>query len=217
MRSLSNIGILITLIALTGFGCAKNEASPAPDTTDDAENFVLLENGAYQANTEESVITWSGKKAIMPAHTGKVSINFADLMIEEYQPVAGSVVINMQSITSDEELVLLEEHLKNDDFFAVETYPTATFTVTNLGTISPPTSNYVATGIMKIRDIEKEISFPIKITQEEDGNIRVTGIIIIDRTDFDIRYNSSSFFENLGDALIENNFTLTLDLLFEKM
>lgn len=217
MRSLFACTVIAASLAVVGLGCTNKEEPITLDVVGETISIATLEDGAYHANKEASTIAWSGKKTAMAPHTGKVSLDFADLMIEKNQPAGGSITINMQSITTDENIVLLEEHLKNDDFFAVQTYPISTFTITSITPTSlEPTRNYLATGTMKIRDIEKELSFPINIEQVET-DIHITGTIVIDRTDFDIRYNSSSFFENLGDKLIENNFTLTLDLIFNKM
>ena len=69
------------------------------------------------------------------------------------------------------------------------------------------------TGTMLIKGIENEISFPVQFTKTDDG-VRVKGTMTLDRTLWDVRFGSDKFFDNLGDGLIEDEFTLTFDMLF---
>jgi polyisoprenoid-binding protein YceI len=101
----------------------------------------------------------------------------------------------------------LQTHLKNEDFFDVEKYPKAIFTLEKV-------LKNQAIGILKIKDVQKRITFPIIIEQSKD-EINIKSTIIIDRTEFGIKYNSTNFFQNLGDYAIKDNFELKIDLLVE--
>jgi hypothetical protein len=50
----------------------------------------------------------------------------------------------------------------------------------------------------------------------KDNMVTLKGKLIVDRTKFDIKYGSGSFFDNLGDKAIDNDFTLDLNLQFAK-
>jgi polyisoprenoid-binding protein YceI len=61
-----------------------------------------------------------------------------------------------------------------------------------------------------IKDITKAIAFTVTI----NGNT-ATSDIKIDRTEFNIRYGSGSFFDGLGDNMIYDEFNLVVNLRFK--
>ena len=62
---------------------------------------------------------------------------------------------------------------------------------------------------MTIKGISKNIDF---VTTVNDSNATTT--IVIDRTDFNIKYGSGSFFEGLGDKMIYDDFEITVNLVY---
>jgi polyisoprenoid-binding protein YceI len=101
----------------------------------------------------------------------------------------------------------LEKHLNSDDFFGVATYSEANFKITKIASVSP--NKYKLTGDLTIKGKTLEHSF----TLDFDNN-KASGTIVIDRSKFDIRYGSGSFFDNLGDKTIHDNFELKVELVF---
>jgi hypothetical protein len=45
-----------------------------------------------------------------------------------------------------------------------------------------------------------------------DGKLSNEGSAVLDRSQFDVKYGSGSFFDNLGDNLIHDNFTVGFNL-----
>jgi polyisoprenoid-binding protein YceI len=97
-------------------------------------------------------------------------------------------------------------HLKSDDFFGVEKYPSATFEVTG----SSKFSNGKATlsGDITIKGKTESISFEVVRAEKE-----YTAKVEIDRSKFDVKYDSNSFFDNLGDKAIDDIFELEIKLI----
>ncbi len=91
----------------------------------------------------------------------------------------------------------LEGHLKNDDFFSVDKFKTA-----NLAIVSVDGDNVKAN--LTIKGITNEITFPAKVVFSDSGEITATASIEVDRSKYDVRYGSDSFFDNLGDKAIDN-------------
>jgi polyisoprenoid-binding protein YceI len=122
--------------------------------------------------------------------------------------VAGSFVVDMTSLTNTD---LKDEgrnqrlvgHLKSDDFFGVETYPTASFEVDQSTKFS--NGKATLTGDITIKDKTERISF--EVVKSGDA---YTAEVEIDRSKFDVRYGSKSFFNNLGDNAINDIFTLRI-------
>ena len=104
----------------------------------------------------------------------------------------------------------LEGHLKSDDFFGVATYPTSTFVITKAVPQGP--GKYKIIGNITIKGTTQEIQFPATV-EAKDGKVTAKADITIDRSKFDIRYGSGSFFDNLGDKTIYDNFDLSVSLI----
>ncbi|WP_020537799.1 YceI family protein [Lewinella cohaerens] len=164
-------------------------------------------------DTNTSVITWKGYK-VLGSHTGTIKINTGDLQMQDGQLVGGSFTIDMKTINctdlEGEYKGKLEGHLKSADFFGVDKYPTANFNITSVVSRGTPGA-YKITGDLKIKETTKPIRFNVNIG-EEGGQQVATGDVQIDRSDFDIRYGSGSFFDNLGDNTIYDEFDLSIRL-----
>jgi polyisoprenoid-binding protein YceI len=104
--------------------------------------------------------------------------------------------------------------MKSDDFFSVEKHPTATFKATGFGINTNAKAgepNYTVRGELTIKGITNVVSIPARITQEGE-NMRTVADFTIDRSKWDIRYGSSSFFEGLGDKAIYDDIKFTLNM-----
>lgn len=160
-------------------------------------------------NTSESELKWTGKK-ISGEHWGYVQIKEGTLEVENNKIKSGEFKIDMNTINCKD----LEDpewngklvgHLKSDDFFSVDKYPVATLTITE----STPFKNGESKvkGKLTIKDITNPISFTALKTK--DG---YSATITVDRTKYNVRYGSGKFFENLGDNMIYDDFTLEVKL-----
>ncbi|MBC8267059.1 MAG: YceI family protein [Flavobacteriales bacterium] len=167
-----------------------------------------------RVNTEKSTIKWKGSK-IAESHEGIINIQKGVLMIEHGTLVGGQFSIDMNSITntdieSEEYRAKLEGHLKSKDFFDVEQFPTATITITNA--VKGEGNSYKVVADLTIKGITHPISFDAEVNVN-GLNFLATAKIKIDRTKWDITYNSGNFFENLGDYLIKDKIEFDISLL----
>ena len=159
-----------------------------------------------------STVKWVGKK-VTGQHNGTIALKGGRLEMEGDQLTGGIFTIDMTTINCEDlsggGKGKLEGHLKSDDFFGVETYPTATFVITKAVPQGP--GAYKIVGNITIKDTTEEIQFPATL-EEKDGKTVASADITIDRSKFDIRYGSGSFFDNLGDKTIYDNFDLSVSL-----
>ena len=180
-----------------------------------AMSFTInnIKDGNYVVNNAESKVIWNGKK-VTGEHMGTVAIKSGNLEIVNGNLTGGSFQIDMTTITSTdlegEYLQKLNGHLKSDDFFGVENFPTATFIITKVEA-NGANGKYKVTGDITIKETTKSISFDTQLVTEGDKVIAVSDITI-DRSEFDVRYGSGSFFDNLGDKTIYDDFTLQVKL-----
>lgn len=170
-----------------------------------SQNFVV--------NKNQSTVKWNGKK-VGGEHYGTIKFNTGSLQVNNGQVSTGVFEIDMNSIvcddiTSEASNQRLVNHLKSDDFFSVSTHPTSRFSVTGVRKLSG--NEYEYTGNMTIKGITHPVTFKA-ITEVDGSTLRASGTMVIDRAKFDVRFGSGSFFQNLGDRLIYDDFTLDFNL-----
>lgn len=154
-------------------------------------------------------VTWVGKK-VTGKHTGTIELKEGHFVMDGENIVGGHFVIDMTTITvtdlTGEYKGKLEGHLNSDDFFGVSNFPTATLDIKS----AKKTGNtYNVNGNITIKGVTEPIAFDLVM----NGNEASTQLKI-DRTKFGIRYGSGSFFDNLGDSTIYDNFDLDINLKF---
>jgi polyisoprenoid-binding protein YceI len=160
-------------------------------------------------------VQWTGYK-VTGQHNGVVGIKSGSLTYNEKGFFSGgSFDIDMTSIKcldlQGEMAGKLEGHLKSDDFFGTAKFPTAKFVITKVAPRGKP-GEYKITGNLTIKETTKEVKFDALLTEAEGGKVVATGDIKIDRTDFDVKYGSGSFFDGLGDKTIYDEFDLKVKL-----
>lgn len=163
----------------------------------------------YVADAEKSTIKWYGAK-VSGEHYGTIDLKSGSLELNGDKILNGEFVIDMATIvnedlTTEEWNKKLVDHLKSDDFFGVAKYPTTKFVITKAEAFKGGKAK--VTGDLTIKGITK----PVIFETVKDGNA-YTAEIKVDRTLYDIRYGSGKFFDNLGDKMIDDHFTLTVKL-----
>jgi polyisoprenoid-binding protein YceI len=157
-----------------------------------------------------SKVEWLGKK-VAGQHNGTVNLKDGTLVFKKGKLAGGTFTVDMTSLTSTdltgEYLGKLNGHLKSEDFFGTEKFPTATLVFKKIGVKSA--GIYTVTGDLTIKGTTKPITFDLATTATT-----ATTKLNVDRTKYDIKYGSKTFFESIGDKAIEDNFELTVNLKF---
>ena len=169
-----------------------------------------------KVDTKTSTIKWIGSK-IAESHEGTINIQKGVLDINHGVLVGGQISIDMSTITNTDmegrRKQRLEWHLKNEDFFNVESFPLAVITISNAKRGEGNTYNIIAD--LTIKNIKHSISFVANV-DIKGLNYLATAKIKIDRTKWDIKYNSGNFFKDLGDKLILDEVEFDISLKSEK-
>lgn len=237
------IGVIVALVLLVAAGAwakstyfvgTKVEVTPTTQNTntqnqepDATTKMTAVEDGSYTFSLTESKVTWEGRKTLIADYkdTGTLSIQRGILevtqqsMDNEFQ---GEFEFDMTSINVDSTGKqagedMLEKHLKSPDFFDVENHPTARLTINDIIPAEDVSTsyNYTVQGELEIKGKKADVEFPAKLFMQ-DGELHMTGSATVDRTKFDVRFGSDNFFDNLGDNVIDDNFTVTFNLLGRK-
>jgi polyisoprenoid-binding protein YceI len=178
---------------------------------------IPVGNEKYAIDKFESALTWECSMAFAGkgGHSGYVNISKGELMVEKGQLAGGSVEVDMNTIAdefhrSNNNLI---NHLKSPDFFDVDKFPISAFTITRV--TSSNNENISVTGNLTIKGITHEVTFPAKI-EVKDGIVNANGSVIIDRTKWDVRYRSGTFFDNLADEAISDDIELDMKIVAKK-
>ena len=184
--------------------------------------LALLTMAAYVADTytvdvASSTIVWTGYK-VTGKHTGTVKIKNGNLTWADGKLTGGTFDIDMTSIADTdlegEWAAKLVGHLKSEDFFGVEKHPTSKFVITKA--IPQDTKgNYKIVGNLTIKETTREEKFLASVS-ESNGKITASGKLTVDRSNYNVRYGSGSFFDGLGDKTIYDEFDLQISLVANK-
>ena len=197
-----------------GFAVESGAPPPPPAAVDE---------GVYSVDTEKSVVEWTGRN-INNRHYGRIAISGGEVVLEDGLPVAGRFVLDMKSITNldlqDEEWRgMLHRHLKSEDFFDVEQFPTATFELSGADEIAratPGTPNFEISGALTVKDATSPICFPAMIAPQEDGSLKAQAAIDLDRTIWNVCYGSGRLYERLGMHLVNDLISIELFIVARK-
>ena len=177
-----------------------------------------LEQETIEINTEESIVTWKGYK-VTGEHSGTIKLKSGSLVFNDGDKLAGgSFVIDMTTITNTDlegdYKGKLEGHLKSADFFGVEKYPTAKLEITQVVERGKP-GDYKIVANLTIKETTKEIKFNANVNKY-DSVVKSSANITIDRSDYNVKYGSGSFFESLGDKTIYDEFDMNIAMIAGK-
>ncbi|NNE76907.1 MAG: YceI family protein [Pricia sp.] len=163
-----------------------------------------------EVKTDASSVTWKAYK-VTGSHTGTVDLKSGALVFDGDKLTGGEFVVNMPTLISTDlegdSKGKLEGHLKSDDFFGVETHEASQLVFTDVKATGK--NSYEVTGDLTIKGITEPVTFDVSIYGS-----KATATLKVDRTNYDIKFRSGDFFENLGDKLIYDEFDLVVDLEF---
>ncbi len=171
---------------------------------------------AYKLQSQLSSLAWEGK-AVTHSQQGTMQFAGGQLLVRGNQLTGGTVTVDMKSlkvssIPEADKLATFVGHVSSDDFFGVEKYPTATFRLTKVTPVKGTAAgNATITGDLTIKDKTHPITFPATVSVK-NGVATAVGTATVDRTKYDVRYGSNSFFQGLGDKAIYDDFTLRFNL-----
>jgi len=170
--------------------------------------FATTAQTSKKVDASKSTINWVGKK-VTGSHEGTIALKEGSLIFKGKKLVGGNFTVDMTTInTTDLEgkgKANLDGHLKSEDFFGVEKFPTATLVFKSIG--EKGNGVYAITADLTIKGKTESIKFDLTVA----GNTATT-TLKVDRTKYDITYKSGNFFTDLGDKAIYDDFDLAIKL-----
>lgn len=196
------------------FGCGGAVKEKNKNASAGSISLHVGDEKYIKIDKKESVVTWKGS-SVEGAHTGYVYISKGELMIENGELMGGTVAVDMSTIEGDDHRSdnNLINHLKDPDFFDVKKFPLSTIVITEVETINVETKK--VTGNLTIKGITHPVSFPANM-EVNDGIVKANGKLVIDRTKWDVRYNSGKFYDNLADKTISDSIEFHIKIVAKK-
>jgi polyisoprenoid-binding protein YceI len=187
------------------FACKTCGCSSKKNTHNHSENSINKD-----IDISKSYVKWLGEK-VTGSHEGTISVKEGHLHFDNNFFTGGNIVIDMSTIECTdlvgEPKSSIEGHLSSDDFFGINKYPTANLEILNADKIKDSKNKYKVSAILEIKSIKNNIEFEVEI---DNGSAIVD--LVIDRTRYNVKYGSGSFFDNLGDKMIYDDFKLSVSL-----
>lgn len=206
--------------------CGGGSQQEAVETTEEQDLPVVEASVIYEVE-EGSTMNWRGFKTHVPwDHTGMIKIAGGEINMEGENMVAGSFHVDMNSIAltgslkdNEEKSKRLIGHLRSDDFFAVDSFPTTKFDITRVVAMEGDSvkATHMISGNLTIRGITKNISFPAMVMMHDQKLHIKAETFTIDRTEWNVMYDSESWIGEITEAtkekLIDHNIELDFDLM----
>lgn len=167
----------------------------------------------YKVDTKLSSLEWFAEK-VNGKHNGTIMLSGGEIK-NDHGNFTGSFAIDMNTIANTDlkdngSREKLEKHLKSADFFDAEKYPKSTFVIISVTPITVAKAGgftHTVKGNLTIKDKTNEITFDA-VVKMEANTFTCAGAAIVDRSKFNVKYGSKTFFESIGDKMIYDEFTL---------
>lgn len=173
-------------------------------------SYTMVNAQKKAIKTDKSNLVWKGYK-VTGSHAGTIAINSGSLTFKDDKLTGGEFTIDMTTLESTditgEYKGKLDGHLKSDDFFGTASFPTATLSFTEVKTTGK--NAYEVTGDLTIKGKTNKVTFDFSVYGS-----KANATLKVDRTKYGIRYGSASFFDNLKNKAIYDEFDIIVDLQF---
>lgn len=219
--------VSVAILAISVTACMNSPKGEKVEAKDVYSINEKVQGETYNAPLNQSSIEWLGTKPT-GTHFGTVGLANGKIYIDNSQVTGGSILINMESIICNdienpEMNGKLVGHLMSNDFFAVDSFPTAQFEIASVEELVDSMSNsnefestHTVKGNLTLRGKTKGISFPARIEVTNEIVKVSTPQFFINRTYWGVNYGSKSIFANLADNFIHDEMGLTINFTAKK-
>ena len=214
MKKILQLAVLVICISCSSESAKKSNSS---NSVASSQNAIVYQPGSYNLLADSSKVAWLGTEITTNTHFGSLRAQSGNLKIDKDGEVVGNITINMQSILVEDlkgrSKEVLENHLKSDDFFGTNNFPTATLEFRSLNLYNNDGA-HIFNGNLTIKGITNEVEFSAKLIKQTPL-LHAVGKLVFDRSKYNVRFRSGSFFDDLGDKLILDDIEVDINLIAE--
>ncbi len=212
-------------MALAAFPACKNEPKTAEAEKPAAPEKIQMTptpspEGAAVYNITEGTVYWTGRKSVKGQHNGKMNVKAGSVIVKEGRILGGKIQVDMTSLEIMDELDDTQKgqllgHLKSDDFFGANRYPTAEFTIQEQLPSNTPDFNNVIAGTLTMKDKTNPVNIPVKLKLDENELSAESATFIINRTKWGINFGSG-IIGTVKDKMIDDNVSVAITIKAKK-
>ena len=214
---MKNIIYIPFIIFYTSCSSDSSKKSDSSNSVVISPRLVTYKSGSYNLLADSSKVAWLGTELTTKTHFGSLRAQSGNLKIDEDGGVVGNITINMQSILVEDlqgrSKEVLENHLKSDDFFGTNNFPTATLEFRSSNRYDND-GGHIFKGNLTIKGITNQVEFSAKLVKQTPL-LHAVGKLVFDRSKYNVRFRSGSFFDDLGDKLILDDIEVDINLIAE--
>lgn len=209
---------MMAAVAVLAVSCNSEKAAEA--TTGEAQEVEAVAEAASVALDSGSVVAWRGFKTFVDwSHAGTIAVS-GDFEVASNELVGGTINIDWNTIEVEafadgikEEYLL--GHIRSEDFFYVDSFPTATFEIVSISALEGEGVNATVVGNLTLRGVTNSIEFPANIAVNEGSVSFDAPTFTIDRTKWGANYHDredATIAESLKEDLIDHSIELTISV-----
>lgn len=170
----------------------------------------IIADGVHNLNLEECRVEWTGRN-LLNKHSGAIGLKDGGLRFERGALVGGEVIFDMKALTchdlagSPHHDVLIA-HLRSDDFFDAELYPTARLVIISSKVLEnkPGSPNLAVHGELTLKNVTHSLDFVATAGLTPEGKPAAQVAFAFDRTKWNVLYGSGRFFHRLAGHLVND-------------
>jgi polyisoprenoid-binding protein YceI len=168
--------------------------------------------GTYTIDASHSRIGFVARHAMVTKVRGSFNEFEGTAVLDGANPAATTAQLTISSKSIDTRNSQRDEHLRSNDFFAMDEYPTITFSST--GARQTGEAEFQLDGDLTIKDVTKSVTVPFTYegaATDPYGNLRVgfEGSVVINRKDWGVNWNAGL---EAGGVLVSEKITLEFEI-----
>ena len=168
-------------------------------------------SGDYVIDASHSTLTFAARHAMVTKVRGRFTDFEGTAHIDEADPSQSSVTLSIKADSVDTGSADRDGHLRSGDFFDAESFPTLSFTSTD---VVKDGEDWVITGDFTIKSVTRPLTLTFEHTGmavDPFGNTRAgfESSVVVNRKDWDLTWNAAL---EAGGVLVSEKVTLAFDI-----
>src|SRR3954469_6728347 len=168
--------------------------------------------GSYTIDPAHTRIGFVARHAMVTKVRGSFNEFTGSAVLDGANPANSTATVTIQAASIDTRNAQRDEHLRSNDFLALETYPEITFVST--GVERTDDSEFALTGDLTIKGVTNSVTIPFTFegaATDPFGNVRVgfEGSVAINRKDYGVTWNAAL---ETGGVLVSEKIVLEFEV-----
>lgn len=208
------LAMMVGLFVSCGDSGESTEGETTTDNTETTDGNTETATTASFSLGEGTQVMWVGTKA-EGAHYGTFDVLEGSVEMTGDQISGGSVIIDLNSLAVKDEMPedkkgKLKGHLTSNDFFNTEEFPETKLVLVSSETFSgdapaapeglpeemttyaPQAPTHTINAQLNVKGVSSDISFPAKVTVDDNGMMTAKALVTFDRRDYGLRFKSDT-------------------------